>query len=356
MNTFGNTLRLTTFGESHGPAMGGIIDGLPPREVIDLARVRLELERRAPGRSTLASQRREPDSVEFLSGLMAYDEASGEISALAPDTVTAITLGTPVAFMIRNTDSRSRDYSQLHHTFRPNHADYAWQQRYGIRDWRGGGRSSGRETVSRVAAGAIARQILEKKHITIDATIQSIGGVEHPTEAQIDETITSAKSAGDSVGGVALLTIEGVPAGIGNPVFGKLDAMLASAMMSVGAVKGVEVGMGFAGCSKRGSEVADNFIDGPIERPEFASNHSGGIQGGMSNSAPIVMRIAVKSTPSVSVPLSGLTDTGEVVPLNITGRHDPCILPRVLPVVESMAALTVLDVWLSGIQQTAWNR
>lgn len=353
MNTFGNILRLTSFGESHGPAMGGILDGLPSRCTIRIDEIQAQLERRAPGRSPLTSARREPDRVEFLSGLMAYDEATGDVSAFTPDTRVAVTLGTPVAFVIRNNDSRSADYDTLRHIYRPSHADFAWQQRYDIRDWRGGGRSSGRETVSRVVAGAIARRILAERHITVSSRIACIAGVENPAPQQVQTIIQEARDHCNSVGGVVECIVDGLPPGIGNPVFDKLDAMLASAMLSIGAVKGVEFGMGFQGCSRRGSEVADFFVNGPDGAPCLRSNFSGGIQGGITNGMPLVMRVAVKPTPSIARELGALTDTGQIVAHSTKGRHDPCILPRVLPVVEAMAALTLLDAMLMSSSHIA---
>lgn len=348
MNTFGSHFRLTSFGESHGPAMGGIIDGCPPRHVISLTTVQRWLDRRAPGRSSLTSARREPDRVEFLSGLMAYDESTEELSALTPDTDKAITLGTPIAFIIRNADSRSADYDPLRHIFRPSHADFAWEQRYGIRDWRGGGRSSGRETISRVVAGAIASQLLAPVHISITSRISSIGTVANPTPAEIEKVIAQTRQNADSIGGTVTCTVFGLKAGIGNPVFGKLDALLASACLSIGAVKGVEFGMGFDGCSRYGSEVADCYTISDKSTPLLTSNNSGGIQGGISNGAPLIIRLAVKPTPSIARPLQALNDSGEVVPLTTRGRHDPCILPRILPVVEAMVAITLLDAILAS--------
>ncbi len=343
MNSFGNIFRLTGFGESHGAAIGGVIEGLPAWHRFSLAEVAHEVERRAPGRSLLASQRREPDKVEFLSGLMALDVESGELSALASDTDIVVALGTPVGFFVRNSDVRSADYDAMRHLCRPSHADYAWNARYGIRDWRGGGRSSGRETLSRVVAGAFARQILSSQGITVNARIVSLGGVSDPSDDMIAEMITSARDARDSVGGTVECTISGIPAGIGEPVFGKLDQMLVGAMLSIGAVKGVEFGMGFAGCNRYGSEVSDSFDVDSCGHPVCPENYSGGIQGGISNGMPIVMRVAVKPTPTIPQPLHGISDTGELVTFKPHGRHDPCILPRVLPVIEAMAAMTIVD-------------
>ena len=346
MNTFGSHFRLTSFGESHGPAMGGIIDGCPPRHVISLTTVQRWLDRRAPGRSSLTSQRREPDRVEFLSGLMAYDESSGDLSPLTPDTDKAITLGTPIAFIIRNADSRSADYDPLRHIFRPSHADFAWQQRYGIRDWRGGGRSSGRETISRVVAGAIASQLLAPVHISITSRISSIGTVANPIPAEIEKIIAQTRQNADSIGGTVTCTVFGLKAGIGNPVFGKLDALLASACLSIGAVKGVEFGMGFDGCSRYGSEVADCYTISDKGTPLLTSNTSGGIQGGISNGEDIYFRVAFKPVATILMEQQTVTKDGEGTTLKARGRHDPCVLPRAVPVVEAMTAITLLDAYL----------
>ena len=324
--------------------MGGVIDGLPAGHRFSLAAVAEEVARRAPGRSALASQRREPDRVEFLSGLMGVDPESGDLDALAGDSDMVVALGTPVGFIVRNSDVRSSDYDALRHVCRPSHADYAWAMRYGgVRDWRGGGRASGRETVSRVVGGAFARQILAAKGISVTSAIFSIGGIDNPTEGQIASVIASARDDHDSVGGTVECVVSGIPAGVGEPVFGKLDQMLAGAMFSIGAVKGVEFGMGFKGCARRGSEVSDAFSLDEAGRPVCPANFSGGIQGGISSGMPVVMRIAVKPTPTVSRPLHGLSDTGEPVIFEPHGRHDPCIMPRILPVVEAMAAMTVAD-------------
>lgn len=342
MNTFGQTLRLTTFGESHGAAMGGVLDGVPPGLEISLARIAEQMARRRPGYSKNTSGRKEPDSVEFLSGLMGIS-ADG-ISPLAPDTDRAVTLGTPIGFIIRNTDQRPHDYASLREVYRPSHADLAWETRYGIRDWRGGGRSSGRETVSRVAAGAVARQILENGGITLRASLISVGGT---TDAALfADTITRAAAEGDSVGGMVECRVNGFRAGIGDPVFGKLQQRLASAMMSIGGAKGFEYGDGFAIARSRGSEAADlmTAYDGKIL---YKSNHSGGIQGGISNGEEIIFRVAFKPTPTIAKPLETVTASKENTILRAAGRHDPCIALRAVPVVEAMAALTLLDAALT---------
>lgn len=343
MNTFGNIFRVTTFGESHGPAMGGIIDGVPPGAVISLSAVADELARRAPGKSSLTSTRREPDNVEFLSGLMAIDASTGDRIPLSRGSDSVVSLGTPIGFIVRNNDARSGDYDRLRHVYRPSHADYAWEKRYGLRDWRGGGRSSGRETVSRVVAGAVARQLLATDGVAVSAHIISVGNVDCPTADDIAREINRARAEGDSIGGMISCTVTGLPAGVGEPVFGKLDQMIGGAMLSIGAVKGVEFGMGFGGCRNRGSEVSDAFAldaGGKVVCPE---NFSGGVQGGISNGMPVVFDVCVKPTPTISRPLAGLDDSGKPVTFTPAGRHDPSVLMRVLPVVEAMTAITVLD-------------
>lgn len=339
MNTFGSTLRLTTFGESHGAAMGGILDGLPPGIEISLREVDSQMARRRPGYSDITSPRREPDRVEFLSGLMGLE--NGALVPLSDTTDKALTLGTPIGFIIRNTDRRSADYDALKDIYRPSHADFAWERRFdGIRDWRGGGRSSGRETVCRVAAGAIARQVLEQTGVSIRTVLTAVGAATDP--ALFADEISRAAEENDSVGGIVECRIQGFPAGIGDPVFGKLQQRLAAAMLSIGAVKGFEYGDGFAIAAMRGSEAADplHADDGRIK---FSSNHSGGIQGGISNGEEIVFRVAFKPTPTVGKPLETINRNLENVTLRASGRHDPCVALRALPVVEAMAALALLD-------------
>lgn len=343
MNTFGNIYRLTSFGESHGPAMGGVIDGIPAGTVFNMQALREEVARRRPGQSTLVSARSEADEVRFLSGLMAYDGDSGEMSPFDDSVPVAVALGTPVGFIIENTDARGKDYDALRHVYRPSHADYAWDARYGIRDWRGGGRSSGRETVSRVVAGAFARQILSAHGISIVSCIRSLGGEANPGEEEICRIINDARNSSDSVGGIVGCTVSGMPAGIGEPVFGKLQQMLAGAILSIGGVKGFEYGMGFAGTSMRGNEAADEFVAGAAGGVRTVSNHSGGIQGGISNGADIVFNAAVKPTPTIAQPLRTVDDTGKEMTLKAAGRHDPSIVIRIRPVIEAMTAMVVLD-------------
>ena len=346
MNTFGNIYRLTSFGESHGPAMGGVIDGIPSGSVFDMRLLRDEIARRRPGASALTTSRNEADEIRFLSGLMEYDVESGEMSPLADSSPHVVALGTPVGFVVENTDARSGDYEAMRHVYRPSHADFAWEARYGIRDWRGGGRSSGRETVSRVVAGAFAKQILTARGIEITSHIYSLGGVESPSEEAVARIISEARGDADSVGGIVGCTISGMPVGVGEPVFGKLQQMLAGAILSIGGVKGFEYGMGFAGAAMKGSEAADEFMLAPDGSVSTATNHSGGIQGGISNGMDIVFRAAVKPTPTIARPLRTVDDTGKETIITATGRHDPSIVLRVRPVVEAMAAMVVLDALL----------
>lgn len=322
MNTFGRNFRVTSFGESHGPAVGCVIDGCPPEIPLNEMNIQPFLDRRKPGTSPLVSPRQEDDKVEILSGVF-----EGK------------TTGTPIALMVRNHGAHSSDYEELRTLFRPGHADFTYQQKYGIRDHRGGGRSSGRETVGRVAAGAVALQLLAETKITITGRIISVHGKTTPKE--IEAEILAAKAAGDSVGGIVEIVATGCPAGLGDPVFGKLDAEIAGAMMGIGAVKGVEIGDGFAVAGKFGSENND-----PITKSGFLSNHAGGILGGISSGQDIVVRIAVKPTPSIALPQKTIDVNGNDATISVKGRHDPCILPRILPVAEAMLALVLADAWI----------
>ena len=321
MNTIGKILTLTTFGESHGPVMGGVLDGMPAGVDIDLDALQRFVDRRRTGQTMGSSQRDELDRVEVLSGIW-----QGK------------TLGTPIGFIVHNTDARSEDYEEIACCYRPNHADYTWEAKYGIRDPRGGGRASARETVARVIAGGIALQALNHLGITIESSI--VGprlGVAEIQEATKD---------GDTLGGIIECMVKGVPAGLGEPLFGKLHAQLAAAMMSIPSVHGFEYGDGFEMASKRGSEVMDLFVkreDGTIGT---ATNHSGGIQGGISNGEDIVMRIAFKPVPTLMRDLPTVDRSGNPVTLHPRGRHDACVLPRALPIVEAMAALVILDNYL----------
>ena len=322
MNTFGRSFRLTTFGESHGPALGVVIDGCPPGIPLSEADIQPALDRRRPGVSPFTSPRAEPDRVEILSGVF-----------------QGVTTGMPVAMIIRNADARSQDYETLRTVFRPGHADFTFQAKYGVRDHRGGGRSSGRETVGRVAAGAVATLCLARIGIVVSGRIEEIHGVSDP-DAMEDE-ILKARDAGDSVGGIIRLSAQGVPAGLGDPVFGKLDALIAAAMMGIGAVKGVEIGDGFAAARLKGSEHNDQ-----MDAAGFLTNHAGGILGGISNGDEIVVRIAVKPTASIGLPQKTRTTGREETVIRVQGRHDPCIVPRLLPVAEAMLALVLMDAFL----------
>ena len=316
MNTLGKYIRLTTFGESHGPAMGGILDGMPSRVQIDADRVQSELDRRAPGRVALTSARREPDKIEILSGISAE----------------GLTLGSPIGFIIRNRDARSADYSAYEGKFRPNHADYTYHEKYGIHDFRGGGRASARETVSWVAAGAICRQWLETYGIKV--------------EARLIETnnIGEIAAKGDSTGAIVEGEITGLPVGIGEPVFDKLSARLAQAMMSINAAKAFEYGDGTAAANAIGSEVQDKpYIDQQDGKVRFKTNHSGGIQGGISNGMPVNFKVYFKPTPTIMQPVDTIDTDGNEVTIDPRGRHDPCVAVRAVTVVEAMAILTVSD-------------
>ena len=319
MNTIGKILALTTFGESHGPAMGGVLDGMPAGVAIDLDELQRFVDRRRTGQTAGSSTRDEKDRVEVLSGIW-----QGK------------TLGSPIGFIVRNTDARSNDYEEIARCYRPNHADYTWEAKYGIRDPRGGGRASARETVARVVAGGIAMQALECLGITVEAAFMPV------CAAEIERVVAD----GDTLGGIIECRIKGVPAGLGEPVFGKLHAQLAAAMMSIPSVHGFEYGDGFEMASKRGSEVLDEFVkreDGSIGT---LTNHSGGIQGGISNGEDIVMRVAFKPVPTLMREVPTIDREGNPVTLQPRGRHDACVLQRAVPIVEAMAALVILDNYL----------
>ena len=313
MNTIGHIYKLTTFGESHGTAIGGVIDGCPSQLKLDFGYIEQELLRRKTAQTSTASQRKEPDHIEWLSGML-----------------DGVTLGTPIAFMVRNEDCKLEDYEALKDVYRPSHADYTYEQKYGLRDWRGGGRASARTTLPIVVAGAIAKQILKGKGITITAEVVSMGDVEQ------------ARKEGDTVGGIVECSIVGVPAGLGEPMFGKFSAELAHAMFSLPAVKGFEVSDGFALAKMKGSEANDTFInkDGEITT---LTNHSGGIQGGITNGNDVVFRVAFKPIPSISQPQQTVNRAGEPCEITIEGRHDVCALPRAVVLVEALAAMVTLD-------------
>ena len=326
MNTIGKILTLTTFGESHGPAMGGVLDGMPAGVDIDMDALQRFVDRRRTGQTAGSSSRAEQDRVEVLSGIW-----QGK------------TLGTPIGFIVRNTDARSADYEEIARCYRPNHADYTWQAKYGIRDPRGGGRASARETVARVIAGGIAIQALERLGITVEACIVQVGPHSGVTDEEQQRLAGEAAKDGDTLGGIIECVVRDVPAGLGEPLFGKLHAQLAAAMMSIPSVHGFEYGDGFDMATRRGSEVMDEFErreDGTIGT---VTNHSGGIQGGISNGEDIVMRIAFKPVPTLMRPLPAIDCDGNPVTLQPRGRHDACVLPRALPIVEAMAALVILD-------------
>jgi len=319
MNTFGYYFRSTTFGESHGKALGVVVDGCPPGISFSTADVQPYLDRRRPGTSELTTPRREADQVDILSGVF-----------------EGMTTGTPVAMIVPNTDAKSGDYDELRNRFRPGHADLVYQQKYGIRDFRGGGRSSGRETVARVMAGALAARLLAESGIAVSSRILSVHGNTDPE--RFEDEIRAAKEAGNSVGGAVEVRATGCPPGLGDPVFGKLDAGLAAALMSIGSVKGVEIGDGFEVASRFGSENNDAIGPGG-----YLTNHAGGIVGGISTGEDIIARIAVKPTPSIAVPQVTIDAAGRPVVLSVTGRHDPCIVPRILVVAECMTALVLAD-------------
>lgn len=347
-STYGTIFRITTWGESHGKALGVVIDGCPAGLKLDESHIQRYLDRRKPGTSSVTTPRKEDDTVEILSGV--FD---------------GCTTGTPISLMVRNTSQISRDYSEIASCYRPGHADYTFDQKYGFRDYRGGGRSSGRETVGRVAAGAIACRILEQLGVAVYAYTRSIGPVEAdmtrfdrdailstptamPDRAASESALAyleEAKRANDSVGGCMECIVEGLPAGIGDPVFEKLDANLAKAIMSIGAVKAVEIGDGILVSSRRGSENNDGFrAENSLVRK--TSNHAGGILGGISDGDRIVIRAHVKPTPSIFLTQQTVNTDCQNIDLNIKGRHDPIIVPRAVVVMECMTALTVLDAML----------
>lgn len=321
-SSFGCIFRVTTWGESHGPALGAVVDGCPAGLPLSPADFRPLMERRRPNAGPMSTMRKEADEVEILSGVF-----EGK------------TTGTPVSLLIRNTDQHSADYGPIAHIFRPGHADFGFAAKYGIRDYRGGGRSSGRETAGRVAAAAIAEKILARVGVTFKTKVVSVGG--RPM-AEAGEAVAAARAAGDSLGSVVECVIRGVPAGIGEPVFDKLDARLGGALFSIGAVKAVEIGDGVQAASSSGSENNDPFRirDG---RTVTAANHAGGILGGISDGADILIRVSFKPTPSISLMQQTVTDGGDETQVRIRGRHDPVIGPRAAVVVEAMAALTLTD-------------
>lgn len=351
MNTFGEIYRLTSFGESHGKAIGGIIDGIPAGVNIDISKIQAELDRRKPGQSDIVTARKEDDKLEILSGIF-----------------NDITLGTPIGFIIRNKDHHSSDYDEISNVFRPSHADYTYHEKYGLHDYRGGGRSSARETISRVVAGAFAKQILSLNGISIYAYTSQVGDIrlaknyndldlslidkcpvrcpDAETANKMLDLIRTVKSEGNTIGGIITGIIRNCPVGLGDPVFGKLHARLADAMMSINAAKGFDYGMGFEGINQLGSEVLDQFIPGSNSKLNVKSNFSGGIQGGITNGADIYFRVAFKPVATLLKDIETVDKNGKPTILHARGRHDPCVLPRAVPIVEAMAAMVILDALL----------
>ena len=349
-NSFGNIVRLTSFGESHGKGIGGVLDGFPAGIKIDMAFIQAELDRRKPGQSKLTTDRKEGDKVEFLSGI--FEEK---------------TTGCPIAFIVWNENQHSSDYNNLREVYRPSHADFTYMTKYGIRDHRGGGRSSARETISRVVAGALAKLALKQLGISIQAYTSQVGEIaldkdythydlaaaeenavrcpDAEKAKAMEELICRIKAEGDTIGGVITCVIKGCPVGLGEPVFGKLHAALGNAMLSINAAKAFEYGNGFNGLEQKGSEQNDVFFNNN-GRIETHTNHSGGIQGGISNGQDIYFRVAFKPVATLLMEQHTVNIDGIDTTLKARGRHDPCVLPRAVPIVEAMAALTILDYYL----------
>ena len=350
-NSFGNIFRLTSFGESHGAAIGGVIDGMPAGIAIDLDAVQRELDRRRPGQSAIVTARNEKDRVRILSGIF-----------------EGVTTGTSIGFIIENENQHSADYGNIKDAFRPSHADYTYTTKYGLRDYRGGGRSSARETAARVVAGAFARQALAQLGIDLYAYTSQVGEIalsrdyrlysrdaidtnavrcpDATKAAEMEQLIKQVKGEGDTIGGIITGVITGVPVGLGEPVFGKLHAMLGAAMLSINAVKGFEYGDGFDFATRRGSEVNDAFVTDDAGHVSTATNHSGGIQGGISNGEDIIFRVAFKPVATLLRDVNTIDKDGNSLTLKARGRHDPCVLPRAVPIVEAMAAMVILDAYL----------
>ncbi len=352
-NSFGKIFTITSFGESHGKAIGGIVDGCPPGIPMDVAFIQQELNRRRPGQNIFTTPRDEDDKVEILSG-----EFEG------------LTTGTPIGFLIKNKNHNSEDYSDIKNYYRPSHADYTYDQKYGYRDYRGGGRASARETVSRVVAGAIAKLMLRQHHVHIAAFTSRIGGVGMDTSSlpllyslkeiessptrcpdpdrakQMEQLLRNIHAEGDSVGGIITCVIRGVKPGLGSPVFDKLHAVLGQAMLSINAVKGFEYGSGFEASKSTGSKQNDLFTTDSTGTITTKSNHSGGIQGGISNGEDIYFNVAFKPVPSIAKEQQTLNTTLEETKISIQGRHDPCVVPRAIPIVEAMAAIVIADAYL----------
>jgi chorismate synthase len=359
-NTFGHLFRVTTWGESHGQGLGCVVDGCPPGVEFRVAEIQRELDRRKPGQSRYTTQRKEADEVQVLSGVLPHEQAADVL----------VTTGTPISMLIWNTDQRSKDYSEIKDRYRPGHADYTYDAKYGLRDYRGGGRSSARETAARVAAGALARKLIPQ--VRIRGAMIQLGphGIERanwnwqavhendffcPDATAAErwgEYLESIRLGQDSVGAVIEVVAEGVPAGWGSPLYGKLDQDLAAAMMSINAVKGVEIGEGFASAALTGTENADEMRIGADGKLVFASNHAGGILGGISTGQPIIVRFAVKPTSSILTPRRSVTTTGEEIEVRTKGRHDPCVGIRAVPIGEAMLACVLADQFLRHRGQT----
>lgn len=355
-NTFGHLFTLTTFGESHGTAIGGVVDGMPAGIDIDLDFIQSELNRRRPGQSKITTSRQEPDRVELLSGVF-----EGKST------------GCPIGFIVRNENQHSQDYENMRTLFRPSHADFTYMQKYGIRDHRGGGRSSARITISRVVAGALAKLVLRQLGVSIQAYTSQVGDIaldrdytkydlslteqnavrcpDPEKAAAMEQLIADVKASGDTIGGIITCIVKGCPVAVGEPEFGKLHAQLGAAMLGINAVKGFEYGDGFEFATKRGSEVNDRFVRSDDGTITTATNHSGGIQGGISNGQDIYFRVAFKPVATLLQPQQTVDLEGNETTLTARGRHDPCVLPRAVPVVEAMAAMTILDLFLSAKRQ-----
>ncbi len=352
-NTFGHLFRVTTFGESHGPAIGCVVDGCPPAIPLEEEEIQCFLDERRPGKSRFTSQRQESDRVKILSGVF-RDPARGK----------QVTTGAPIALLIANEDARSKDYDAIKDKYRPGHADFTYEMKYGLRDWRGSGRASARETATRVAAGAIARKIIPG--VRVRGALVAIGAhwidrakwdweetrrnaffsPDPEASARFERKLDEIRKAGSSIGAVIEIVAEGVPAGWGAPLYGKLDAELAAALMSINAVKGVEIGDGFAVAALSGEENADEMHVGTDGRPTFRSNHAGGILGGISTGQPIVARFAVKPTSSILTPRQTIDRTGAATEISTKGRHDPCVGIRAVPIGEAMVACVLADQFL----------
>ena len=355
MNSFGNIFKITSFGESHGAGIGVVVDGCPAGLELDLAKIQEDLNRRRPGQSRITTQRKEPDAFELLSG-----------------TVGTTTTGSPLAFFVRNKDQRSKDYDHIAQQFRPSHADYTYFNKYKIRDHRGGGRSSARETIARVIGGGVAKQLLAKvAGIQIDAWVSSVGEITWPdwperveltTEAaqmvrcpdpamaaEMVSTIDAARKDGDSLGGIVSCRATGMPIGLGEPIYGKVEALLASAMLGINATKGFEIGSGFGGTRLKGSQHNDAFYETEDGRIRTRTNNSGGVQGGISNGEDIRFRVAFKPTSTLMKDQESVDAEGNKVTVKGKGRHDPCVVPRAVPIVEAMTALVLADLWRIGL-------